>query len=162
MADAEKIGRVWDIIEKIGVGMLTTRFPAGLRARPLEARPDRHAGIIWFLTDARSGKDPEIEADGDVGLVFVDPNERIYLSFTARARLEHDVSTQRQIWKATDRMWWVGPEDPNLRVLRVEPHLAELWDGPSTTAAVVYEGAKARITGERPNLGENRKATIKL
>src|SRR5215472_904744 len=162
MADAEKIGRVWDIIEKTAVGMLTTRFPAGLRARPLEARPDRHAGIIWSLTDARSGKDPEIEAEPDVGLVFIEPRERIYLSLTAHARLENDVSRQRQIWKATDRMWWAGPEGPNLRVLRVEPHLAELWDGPSSTAAVVYEIAKARITGEKPKLGENRKATIKL
>jgi len=162
MADPEKIERVWDIIEKVGVGMLTTRFPAGLRARPLEARPERAAGIIWFLTDARSGKDPEIEAEPDVGLVFVDRDERIYLSITARARLEHDVARQRQIWKATDRMWWQGPEDPNLRVLRVEPHLAELWDGPSSTAAVVYEIAKAPLTGDKPNLGENRKATIKL
>ena len=162
MADPEKTERVWDIVEKVGVAMLTTRFPAGLRARPLEARPDRDAGIIWFLTDARSAKDPEIETEPDVGLVFVDPKERIYLSLTARASLQHDVSRQHQIWKASDRMWWEGPEDPNLRVLRVEPHLAELWDGPSSTAAVIYEIAKARITGEKPKLGENRKSTIKL
>ena len=30
--------RVWDIIEKVGVCMLTTRFAGGLRARPVEAR----------------------------------------------------------------------------------------------------------------------------
>jgi general stress protein 26 len=162
MTNSEQTERVWNIVEKVGVAMLTTRFPAGLRARPVEARPDRGAGIIWFLTDARSGKDPEIEAEPDVGLVFVDPKERIYLSLTAHAQLEHDVARQRQIWKSSDRMWWEGPEDPNLRVLRVEPHLAELWDGPSSTAAVVYEIAKARITGAKPNLGENRKATIKL
>jgi general stress protein 26 len=162
MADPEKIERVWDIIEKIGVGMLTTRCPAGLRGRPLDARPDRDAAVIWFLTDARSGKDPEIEAEPDIGLVFIDPEERIYLSVTARAYLEHDATRARKIWKPTDRMWWEGPGDPNLRVLRVEPHLAELWDGPASTAAVVYEIAKSRITGKKPNLGENRKATIKL
>jgi general stress protein 26 len=162
MTDPEQTGRVWDIVEKVGVAMLTTRFAAGLRARPVEARPERDAGIIWFLTDARSGKDPEIEAEPEVGPVFIDPGERIYLSLTAHARLEHDVARQRQIWKSSDRMWWQGPEDPNLRVLRVEPHLAELWDGPSSTAAVIYEIAKARITGAKPNLGENRKATIKM
>lgn len=31
--------------------MLTTRFAGGLRARPLEPRPNRDAGIIWFVTD---------------------------------------------------------------------------------------------------------------
>ena len=35
----EQGDRVWDIIEKVGVCMLTTQFPKGLRARPLEARP---------------------------------------------------------------------------------------------------------------------------
>jgi hypothetical protein len=59
---AREIDRVWDIIEKVGVAMLTTQFPAGLRARPVEARPDRDAGIIWFLTDLRSGKDEEVAA----------------------------------------------------------------------------------------------------
>src|SRR5579864_4583663 len=67
--DARPIDRVWDIIEKVGVAMLTTRFAGGLRARPLEARPDRAAGLIWFLTDMRSGKDEEVATSPDVGLV---------------------------------------------------------------------------------------------
>ncbi len=40
------LDRVWEIIEKVGVTMLTTRFSGGLRARPLEARPERDAGLI--------------------------------------------------------------------------------------------------------------------
>ena len=72
MAEEDHLTRVWDIIERVGVCMLTTRFAGGLRARPLEARPDRGAGIIWFVTDLRSGKEHEIEAAHDVGLVFID------------------------------------------------------------------------------------------
>ena len=41
MSKKDNIGRVWDIIEKVGVCMLTTQFAGGLRARPVEARPDR-------------------------------------------------------------------------------------------------------------------------
>jgi hypothetical protein len=33
------LDRVWEIIEQVGVCMLTTRFAGGLRARPLEAGP---------------------------------------------------------------------------------------------------------------------------
>ena len=43
----DNIDRVWDIIERVGVCMLTTQFARGLRARPLEARPDRDAGLIF-------------------------------------------------------------------------------------------------------------------
>jgi hypothetical protein len=58
MTKQDHLDRVWDIIERVGVCVLTTRFAGGLRARPVEARPDRTAGIIWFVTDVRSSKEP--------------------------------------------------------------------------------------------------------
>ena len=162
MDQQRSLDRVWDIIEKVGVGMLTTRFAGGLRARPLEARPDRAAGVIWFVTDLRSDKEHEIEVEQDVGLVFIDPNEKAYLSITARAEVQRDHSKAADIWKKTDNMWWHGPDDPNVCVLRVQPLTAELWDGPSSKAVAAFEFAKARLTGEKPNLGENRKLTVKM
>jgi general stress protein 26 len=96
---------VWKIIEQVGVGMLTTRFAGGLRARPLEARPDRDAGTIWFVTDLRSGKEQEIESQHDVGLVFVDAKADAYLSITARAEVPRDHAKASEIWKITDNMW---------------------------------------------------------
>ena len=161
MAD-DKLDRVWDIVEKVGVCMLTTRFDGGLRARPLEARPDRRAGLIFFVTDVRAGKDDEIAAHPQVGLVFVDGKAKAYLSITARAEVLDDHALARAIWKSTDDAWWKGPDDPNVRVLRVVPSTAELWDGPASSAVAAYEFAKARLTGEPPKLGENRKATVAM
>ena len=81
----DNLDRVWDIIEKVGVTMLTTQFSGGLRARPLEARPERDAGVIWFVTDVRSGKEHEIEAEHDVCLVFIDAEAKA-LSLDHRTR----------------------------------------------------------------------------
>jgi hypothetical protein len=47
-------------------------------------------------------------------------------------------------------------------VLRIAPQTAELWDGPASKAVAVYEMAKARLTGHKPNLGENRKVTVRM
>jgi general stress protein 26 len=154
--------RVWNLIEKIGVCMLTTRSARGLRARPVEARPDRAAGLIWFVTDARGTKDDEIDASPDVGLTFIDHSDKAYLSVTARATIHDDHAKAAAIWAKTDNVWWSGPDDPNVRVLRIEPRLAELWDGPSSSIVTAFEFAKARLTGDRPNLGENRKVTVPL
>ena len=156
------LDRVWEIIEKIGVCMLTTQFPGGLRARPLEARPDRNAGVIWFVTDKRSSKEHEIEAEHDVGLVFIDTKEKAYLSLTARAQVRPDHAKAAEIWKSTDSVWWNGPDDPNVCVLLVRPVTAELWDGPASAAVAAFEFAKARLTGEKPNLGENRKVALRM
>jgi general stress protein 26 len=161
--NARAIDRVWDIIETVGIAMLTTQFAGGLRARPLEARPDRDAGIIWFLTDTRSGKDEEVAASPDIGLVFVDADDKAYLSITGRAEILRDPAQASAIWKSTDQVWWPGgPDDPTLRVLRVEPRTAELWDGPSSSIVAAFEFAKARLTGSKPNLGENRKITVPM
>jgi|SRR3954451_21879237 general stress protein 26 len=155
--------RVWDILEKTGVGMLTTHCPEGLRARPLEARPDRDAGVILFVTDVRGLKDDEIAADADVGFTVINSDDNAYLSITGRASVSSDSITAAKIWKKTDDVWWPdGPRDRNVRVLRIEPSKAELWDGPASKLVAVYEFAKARLTGTKPNLGEKRKVTVRL
>ena len=160
MAD-NHIDRVWDIIEKVGVCMMTTQYAGGLRARPLEARPDRSAGVILFVTDVRGGKDDEIAAHPrEVGLCFIDHKQKAYLSLSGRAEVMRDPELARAIWASTDDAWWDGPDDPNVRVLRFVPDTAELWDGPASKAVAAYEFAKARQTGEKPDLGENRKVTV--
>jgi general stress protein 26 len=163
MSEQKAIARVWDIIEKTGVGMLTTRFSGGLRARPLEPRPDRDEGVIYFVTDVRGAKDDEIEAAPEVCFVLIDPKDKAYLSISGHATVARDDAKAAAIWKKTDTVWWPeGPADPNVRVLRLVPDTAELWDGPSSSAVAAFEFAKARITGEKPNLGENRKVTVEL
>ena len=76
--------RIWDVIERVGVAMLTTHFADGLRARPVEPRPERATGLIWIVTDLRSAKEHEIEAGHDIGLTFVDKAENAYLAHGAR------------------------------------------------------------------------------
>jgi general stress protein 26 len=155
--------RVWDILEKSSVGMLTTHGSQGLRARPLDARPDRETGVIQFVTDLRGLKDDEIEADARVCFTVIDTGDNAYLSITGRAAVTRDNIAAAKIWKKTDDVWWPdGPGDRNVRVLTIEPVTAELWDGPASKLVAAYEFAKARMTGEKPNLGENRKVTVPL
>ena len=162
MAEQSALEHVWHVVEHVGICMFTTQCDAGLRARPLEARPDRDAGVIWFITDARSGKEHEIDAGHDVGLAFVDHKSRTYLSITARAQVRRDPTKAAAIWKSTDSMWWEGPNDPNVRVVEITPLTAELWDGPASKAVAAFEFIKARLTGAEPNLGENRKVTVTM
>lgn len=96
------VSHVWDIIEKAPVGILTTRFVGGLRARSLEARVDRDAGIIWFVTDVRGTKDDKIGAAHDIGLVFYDEDACAHLSITGRTSVTRDTGKAEEIWKKTD------------------------------------------------------------
>lgn len=155
--------RVWDILEKNSVGMLATRFEDGLRARPLDARPDRATGVIYFVTDVRGLKDDEIKSSPEVCFVVVDAPEKAFLSITGRAHVLRAPMLAAKIWKRADDVWWPdGPQDRHVRVLCIEPEIAELWDGPASSTVARHEFARARAIGEKPNLGENRKVTVEM
>ena len=162
MARSSDISHVWDIVEDIGVCMLTTKFADGLRARPVEARLDRDSGLIRVVTGLQSPKEHEIEAEHDVGLTFVDPSRGICLSISASATVSRDRAEVEAAWQSSDSLWWQGPADPSVCVLHVTPHVAELWDGPASRIVAAYEFVKAKLTGAPPNLGENRKTTIAI
>lgn len=157
----EHEARVWELLETAGAGMLTTRFADGLRARPLEPRPDREAGAVYFITDVRGLKDDEIAAEPAVCFTVVNAKDNAYLSITGRASVLRDPLLAAKHWKSTDDVWWPGgPDDEHVRVLELDPQRAELWDGPASAVVAIYEFAKARATGEKPDLGENRKVTV--
>lgn len=155
--------RVWEIIEKVGVFMLTTRARGGdFRSRPVEARPARDEGCLYVVTDLRSAKEHEIERDSHIGLTFVDQQTNAYLALTARAAVIADPATIKKYWRTTDSVWWQGPDDPNVCVLRAELTSSSLWDGPASKAVELFEFIKAKVTGQKPNLGENRKTDTPL
>lgn len=141
-AQQNHISRVWDMVEKVCIGMLTTQFNGGLRARPLEARVDRDRGVLWFVTDVRGTKDEEISVSHDVGITFILDSDHAYLSITGRAFVTRDSAKAKEIWRPSDDTWFPdGSDDPNVRVLRFEPITAQLWDGPSRAALVDFECA---------------------
>lgn len=161
MTSANDERRAWDVIEKVGVCMMTTRFSDGLRARPMEAQPSREEGLIYFLTDVRAAKDDEIEQWPHTCLAFIDPEEKVYLSVSGRAKVVDDRGKIDDLWSDEQQAFWPdGPRDANVRLVSVEPELIEFWDGPASAAAATHEFRKARATGEKPNLGEKRKKKV--
>jgi general stress protein 26 len=157
------LARVWDVVEQASVCMMTTSFRDGLRARPLEPRADRESGVIWFLTDRRGAKDDEIETNPEVCLTFVNSKEKVYLSLSGIASVSRDIEQSKDLWNVKQQVWWpAGPTDPNVLVIRFEPLLAEIWDGPASSAVASFEFTKALATGKKPNLGEKRKRSVKL
>jgi general stress protein 26 len=155
--------RTWEVIEKVGICMLTTRTSNGeLRARPVEGRPHRDEACIYIVTDIRSAKEHEIERDPNMGLTFVDRQSNAYLAIAAHGAITTSPEQIKRWWRSTDSVWWKGPDDPNVCVLRARLTSASLWDGPTSKAVEIFEFIKAKMTGEKPNLGENRKTDIVL
>jgi general stress protein 26 len=156
MADTD---RVWELMKKIGICMLATWDGRELHARPMGAYVHREDNAIFFLTDARHHKDEEIQRYRKVCLAFADTSGQKYVSLAGHAEMSADRGKIRDLWGTPAKAWWQSPDDPNIRVLKVTPQDAEFWDSPGTTVAYVKMAAAA-LTGNRPDMGDNRKAAM--
>ena len=162
MIGCSDIDNVWDIAESIRICMLKTGALGRLRSRPMHAVPDRDQGCLWFITDQRGAKDEEIQAAPEVCLAFADTHPNTYLSMTGRAEMLSDSSKARDLWSAEAQAWWPnGPADPDVRVLHVIPENAEYWDTRGNSIVVALKLVAARLSGNPPDLGENKKVPLR-
>ena len=156
---ARDTDRAWDLMKKIGFAMLVTRDGDRLRARPMSAHLERENNAIYFLTDARHHKDDEIARSPNVNLSFADAGDQNYVSVSGTADVSNDRARIRQLFSTPAKAWWNSAEDPNIRVLKVTPDIAEFWDSPGTVISYVKMAAAA-VTGARPEIGDNRKVAM--
>jgi general stress protein 26 len=157
-----QLDHVWEIAEKTKICMLTTQSGTRMRSRPMHAMLDRDAGCVWFLTDHRGAKDEEISAAPDVCLAFADTGSNTYLSMIGRAEILRDVTKAKDLWSTEAQAWWPkGPTDPDVCVLKVIPDSAEYWDARGNSITIALKLAAARISGNPPDLGENKKVRLR-
>jgi len=153
--------RVWDLVDSIQFAMLVTHDGNGdeLRARPMHAHGIRDEDAIYFLTDRRHHKDDEIQINENICLAFSDTGGHRYLSISGTATVLDDRKRVHELWSPTNKAFWDDENDPNIRVLRVRPAMAEFWDSPGKIVTTVKMAAAA-LTGAKPEFGENRKVVL--
>src|SRR3954465_292418 len=156
MADDDS-DRVWELMEKISICMLTTHDGERIRSRPMAAFVRRDEGAIYFLGDAKHHKDEEIERNPNVGLALADGQK--FVSVTGHASVANDRRKIEELWGPSAQAWWDSPADPGIRLLTVTPDDAEFWEGPGQIVGMIKMLAAA-ATHTRPDYGENRKVTM--
>jgi general stress protein 26 len=153
--------KVWDLIKNIDFCMFVTHCgtTGDIRGRPMSSviRPEEQA--IYFLTDARQRKQNEIVENNHVCLAYADTSGHDYVSISGQATISDDRAKIADIWTPSAQAWWDGPDDPNIRLIRVIPSEAEFWDSPGAIVTYVKMAAAA-LTGNRPDLGENKKVSL--
>jgi general stress protein 26 len=157
MADESK--RVWDLMEKFSVCMMSTWNGDELRVRPMAANLDRERNEICFLTDTRWHADDEITRCPKLALSFADNGNQKYVAVAGRGAISNDRARIKELFSIPAKAWWDSADDPNIRLLTVTPVGAEYWDGRGKVASMISM-AIAAAAGGRPDVGENRKVSL--
>lgn len=163
-AREDDLQKLRELVKDIDFCMLTTVDENGdLHSRPMSSNGDIDPnGDIWFFTSASSQKVSEIATLPKVNVSFADPDNQCYVSVSGQAQLVHDREKIDELWRPEFKIWFPkGKDDPEVALLRIKLEKAEYWDSPSSTAGYALSFVSSLVTGNEPDLGENKKIDLR-
>ncbi len=160
--NAENRDELYDLIDDVGTAMLVTDRNGQLRSRPMKGKLYRDSGEIWFLTERGSGKTNEIISDKSTNLTYACPEKETYISVSGKAQIAKDAEKIDDLWGPWAKAWLqCDQDDPKVAAIRFTPHVAEFWSSPESAIVQTWELAKANLTGDEPDIGNNSKVQLK-
>lgn len=161
----KKLDDLHALLEGIDVAMMTTRRPDGfLVSRPMQTQGRESVADLWFVTSNDTHKLDELEFDPHVNLAFYKDRTREWVSVSGTARLSRDRDTIHRLYKPDWRAWFGdeggardgGPDDPRLTLVLVEAHSVTYLKSDRPTPLILFEVARAMVTGNPPKTGNLR------
>ena len=144
----------WSRLDDINSGMLGVTQDS--RLVPMSHYTDRKVGVLWFIT----AKDTDLArsvASGpqDAMHVVSDGGQGLYARIHGTLSLSDNRAKLDELWNAVASSWFEdGKQDPDVQLLRLDLTEAEVW-ATGGSMAFLYQIAKSKITGDKPDMGDH-------
>ena len=127
-AHDDAVRKIAEMIKGIRTAMLVTNTEGGVpRSRPMSTQDVDFDGTVWFFTGVDTRKAQEIARNPTVAVTYASSGKETYVSLTGRAELVDDRARIREYWNPFLKAWFDAPDDPSLRLLKVDISEAEYW-----------------------------------
>jgi general stress protein 26 len=160
MTDQAEVTKLAELVKKFRIAMLTTVSADGaLTSRPMAVQEAEFDGDLWFFAQRDSDQVRQLRADPTIGVAL--SSSDTWVSISGTAELVQDQAKARELWNTAVEAWFPnGPDDPEVVLLKVHADGAEYWDSPGSKVMTVLSYAKSKLTGNRPDVGENQKVDL--
>jgi general stress protein 26 len=161
----KKLDDLYELIDGIDIAMFTTRRADGhLVSRPMQTQ-ERTSGVdLWFMTNVEAHKLDDLMTDPHVNLAYYNDRSREWVSVAGLATVTTDRELVRDLYKP-DWKAWLGdeggsrdgsPNDPRIALILVEAESVMYLKVTKSRPVVLFEVAKAMVTGNPPDVGSVR------
>ena len=163
---SKKIEELYELIEGIEIAMMTTRRADGqLVSRPMATQARASGADLYFVTDVSTHKLDELESDDHVNISYLNHKSMEWVSVSGTARISQDKAKIRELWRPDWKAWFEDngtpesgtPDDPRFALILVDAESVIFMKNNKPKPVVLFEVAKAIVTGGTPNVGEMRK-----
>ena len=161
----KKLDDLYKLIDDMEVCLFTTRRGDGrLVTRPMQVQERTSGTDLWFVTDVEANKLDELATDPHVNLGFYSNKSREWVSVSGKAIITRDRDLIEAMYKPDWKAWFPeegaertgGPEDPRIALVLVEALSVIYFKKTKPQPVILFEMAKAMMTGSTPQLGEER------
>jgi len=164
----KKLEDLYEMIDGLEVAMFTTRRADGrLVSRPMQTQERTSGFDLWFMTNIETEKLDDLMTDPNVNLAYYNNSSREWVSVAGIATVSTDRELVRELyqpdWKA-----WLGdeggerdgsPNDPRIALILVEAESVTYMKVTKPKPVVLFEVARAMVTGQPPKVGSLRTVT---
>jgi general stress protein 26 len=157
ISDPKAYHALWALMDNHETFMMTTHRNEQLRSRPMVGYPEKEENTIWFLAEAEYAKDNEIAQVHHI-CVTLSKNRQDYISLSGQAFVVNNIEKKKELWNLAAQAWLKKPiDDPNLLLIAFTPDYGEYWKSDKSSIGTFFEMAKALISSDKPDVGQNRK-----
>ena len=153
--------KIKDIAKDVDFCMLVTNMDKKpLSAIPMSTKDVDDHGAVWFLSNADSEHNRNIEKDKDVQLLYSGTSEMEFLSIYGEAFIETNRDVIHELYSKADNAWFDGKDDPNITAIRVNPKEAYYWDNDKSKMTTLFKLGMAAVSGNKQDIGEKGKLNL--
>ncbi|MCE0540494.1 pyridoxamine 5'-phosphate oxidase family protein [Kineosporia rhizophila] len=157
-SDENQAGRakVAEIVKDVQIAMLTTIDDDGhLVSRPMAVQQVEFDGDLWFVSDGDARKVNQIRHGARTNVSF--SSNGAWLSIAGDAQVLNDRQKLDELWNPALSAWFPdGPDTPGIALVKIHADTAEYWDAPGSKVTTLISYVKAKVKGERAEVGENK------
>ena len=164
----KKLDDLYELIDGIEIAMFTTRRADGqIVSRPMQTQERTSGTDLWFMTNVETHKLDDLMSDPHVNLAYYNGGSKEWVSVSGFATVSTDRELVRELYKP-DWKAWLGdeggdrdgsPDDPRIALILVEATSVTYMKVTKPKPVVLFEVAKAMVTGSPPKVGSIRTVT---
>lgn len=157
MTNADAIIKLRDLIGDQRTVMLSSIAPTGeIHGRPITLCEVADDGRLWFLVSNEADWVDGMQPASKVNVAVANDDNQTWVSIAGNGSVHDDKARVDRLWNPAAEIFFPGgKEDPNLRLLAVDPQTAEYWDAPSGRLQQLAMMALGAVRSERPDMGDS-------
>lgn len=148
--------KFWKEMEDVHSAMLAIGEARHVPMSPYARQDD---GAIWFMTAQGTALVDALTRGESEASLIVTGESNIHTRVEGTAALVTDRAKLEELWNPVASSWFDGIDDPDIRLIRLSPAMAEVW---LTSGALgfAFELVKSKLTGKQPDMGEHFSLTF--